>query len=75
MMTEAEGAARGAEMSERVVVIERDGRRPVVPTGLRLSCDTAATVPTHNLLLQVFCCGLRSAVWCLQQANRARADG
>lgn len=62
MMTEAEGTARGAEMSERMVVIERDGRRPVVPTGLRLSCDTAATVPTHKLLLYVFRCSLRSAV-------------
>ena len=65
MMTEAEGAARGAEMSERVVVMERDGR-------LRLSCDTAATVPTRSQLAAVRLL-LQSAV--CRQASSERAEG
>lgn len=65
-------------VGERAVVIERDGRRPVVATGLRLSCDTAATVPAHSLPLYLFCCspavcGLRSAV-CSRRAGRS-VDG
>lgn len=62
-------------MGGRVVVIEGDGRRPVVAAGLRLSCDTAATVPTHSLRLYLFCCSLQSAVCGLQQAGRESADG
>lgn len=63
------------------MVIERNGRRPVVATGLRLSCDTTATVPTHSLPLYLFCCSLRSAVRVCGlrsaaggQASRERAD-
>lgn len=71
MMTEDEGVQRGDAVSGQVVVIERDGRRPVVATGLRLSCDTTATVPAHSLRLYFFCCSLRSAV-CSRRAGRQR---
>lgn len=74
MMTGAEGTAKGAEMSERVMVIERSGRRLLVPTGLRLSCDTTATVPTHNLLLYVFCCSLRPGAGGLVSAAGAQGE-
>lgn len=81
-MTEAEGVEKGGAVSGRMVVIEMDSRRPVVATGLRLSCDTTATVPAHSLPLYLVCCslqsavcGLRSAFCVLQQASRERADG
>lgn len=73
MMTEAEGVERGGAVGGQVVVIERDGRRPVVATGLRLSCDTAATVPAHRLRLYLLCCSLQSAVCgvvCSRRAGR-----
>ena len=62
MMTEAEGVERDGAVGERVVVIGRDGRRPLDATGLRLSCDTAATVPAQSLPLCFFCCSLQSCV-------------
>lgn len=74
MMTEAEGVERGAAAGERAVVIEGDGRRPLDATGLRLSCDTAATVPAHSLPLCFSRCSLQSAACGLQQASRERAD-
>lgn len=74
MMTEAEGVERGAAVGGRVVVIEGDGRRPVVATGLRLSCDTAATVPTHSLRLYLFCCSLQTAVCGLRSAAGGQGE-
>lgn len=75
MMTEAEGVEKGGAVSGRMRVIEGDSRRPVVATGLRLSCDTTATVPAHSLPLYFFCCSLQCAVWVLQRAGRETADG
>lgn len=56
------------------MVIEKDGRRPVVATGLRLNCDTAATVPTHSLPLYLFCCSLQSAVCGLRSAAGGQGE-
>lgn len=51
--------------------IESDGRRPLVATGLRLNCDTAATVPTHSLPLCFFSCSLQSAAGGQGESGRA----
>lgn len=56
------------------MVIERNGRCPVVATGLRLSCDTTATVPTHSLPLYLFCCSLQSAVCGLRSAAGGQGE-
>lgn len=74
-MTEAEGVEKGGAVSGRMVVIEMDSRRPVVATGLRLSCDTTATVPAHSLPLYLVCCSLQSAVCGLRSAAGEQGEG